>query len=75
VLTLQTLFEEHISTQERKLYEAMVALAEGAELAEKMAMGVSGEERDELNREADQLRRGADAIRNVVEERPMSRAN
>lgn len=69
VLSLRTLFEEHTSTQERKLYEAIVALDEGAELAERVALTEHGANQAELRKEADQLRRNADTIRKLVEER------
>src|SRR5262249_40609895 len=35
--SLRTLLEEHTSTQERRLYEAIVALEEGADLADRVA--------------------------------------
>jgi hypothetical protein len=69
MLSLKTLFEEHTSTQERKLYEAIVALEEGAELAERMAVVENGTQEDELRREAEQLRRSAQTLRRVVERR------
>jgi two-component system chemotaxis response regulator CheB len=69
VLSLKTLFDEHTSTQERKLYEAIVALQEGAELAEYTAAHVAGVLQEELKREAQQLRRHADVVRKLVEER------
>jgi two-component system chemotaxis response regulator CheB len=68
-LSLKTLFDEHTSLQERKLYEAVVALQEGADLAERMALEKLGAEQDELRKEAEQLRRGADVIRGLVEGR------
>jgi two-component system chemotaxis response regulator CheB len=74
VLSLKTLFEEHTSTQERKLYEAIVALDEGADLAERMAVTGNGEH-DDLRREAEQLRRGANVIRKLIEERTMPAAD
>jgi two-component system chemotaxis response regulator CheB len=69
VLSLKTLFEEHTSTQERKLYEAIVALDEGADLAERMAASGDSAEQDDLRREAAQLRRSSDVIRKLIEER------
>ena len=69
VLSLKTLFDEHTSTQERKLYKAIVALQEGAGLAEYTAASIGGGEREELNKEAAQLRRHADIVGNLVEER------
>lgn len=70
-LSLKTLFEEHTSTQERKLYEAVVALEEGADLAERMALSNSSLEQQELRKEAEELRRGANLIRGLVEKRTM----
>lgn len=72
VMSLKTMFEEHASTEERKLYEAMVALEEGADLADRMAAGQEATEQDELRKEAKQLRRGAELIRKLVEERTMA---
>ena len=72
VLSLKTLFDEHTSTQERKLYEAMVALQEGADLAELIASRSNGGEPAELEKEAAQLRRDAETVRKLVEERYMS---
>lgn len=75
VMSLKTLFEEHTSTQERKLYEAIVALEEGADLAERMAMVEVGEEQHELRKEADQLRHSAGVIRKLIEDRVMPAAD
>ena len=69
VLSLRTLLEEHTSTQERKLYEAMVALEEGADLADRVASTQDSANEVELRREAEQLRRSAGVIRKLVEER------
>lgn len=69
VLSLKSLFDEHTSTQERKLYEALLALEEGADLAERMALEMRGAECDELTTEAKQLRRGAVVIRGLIEEK------
>jgi two-component system chemotaxis response regulator CheB len=69
VLSLKTLFDEHTSTQERKLYEALLALEEGADLADRMALEKLGVECDELTTEAKQLRRGAEVIRGLIEEK------
>ena len=72
VLSLKGLFEEHTSTQERKLYEAIVALEEGADLAQRVAVsGYGAEEEEELRKEAEQLRRNAGIIRKLIEERAM----
>lgn len=69
VLSLKTLFEEHTSTQERKLYEAIVALEEGADLADRVASTEEGPKQAELKKEAEQLRRSAGVIRKLIEER------
>jgi two-component system chemotaxis response regulator CheB len=69
VLSLKTLFDEHTSTQERKLYEAMVALEEGADLADRMALSGNGVEQGELRKEAAQLRKSVEKIREIIESR------
>jgi hypothetical protein len=74
-MSLKTLLEEHTSTQERKLYEAIVALEEGADLADRMAVAGTGTEQDDLRREAEQLRRNAGVIRKLIEERAMTPAD
>jgi hypothetical protein len=68
----KTLLEEHTSTQERKLYEAIVALQEGADLAEYMAERVDGPEQQDLRKEAEQLRRDVETLQRVVEGRRVS---
>jgi two-component system, chemotaxis family, protein-glutamate methylesterase/glutaminase len=68
VFPLKTLLDEETSTQERKMYEAIVALEEGADLAEyAAARGVATN--GNLTKEAEQLRRHAAAIRRLIEER------
>jgi two-component system, chemotaxis family, protein-glutamate methylesterase/glutaminase len=66
---LKTLLEEHTITEERKLYEAIVALEEGADLAE-YAVG-RGDHGDaaQLTREAKQLREHAAVVRSLIEQR------
>lgn len=71
VLSVKTLLEEHTSTQERKLYECILALDEGADLAEYTSRHVKQEEREALLHEAEQLRGFAAQIRKMVEERSM----
>ncbi len=68
---LRTLISEHTSAQERKLYEAILALEEGAELAEYAMEHGDGDEarREELRKEAAQLRHHAASIRKFLEER------
>jgi hypothetical protein len=75
VLSPEALFDEHTSVQERKLYEAIVALEEGADLAERMALDKHGADRDELRREAEYLRRATQVIRKLIEERAMPPAD
>ena len=48
VMSMGTLIDEHTSTQKRKLYEAIVAVQEGADLAERMAGIVPASEQDSL---------------------------
>lgn len=69
VMSLKTLVEEETSTQERALYQAIVALQEGADLAEYAATRMAEADVEALRREAEQLRRHADTIRNMIEER------
>jgi two-component system chemotaxis response regulator CheB len=71
IWSLKTLVDEHTSTQERKLYEAIVALEEGADLALFTANRVEGEQQSSLRREAEQLRHYAGAIKKILEERDM----
>lgn len=73
VISLTTLLDEQTSTQERKLYEAIVALKEGAELADYAAARIEGADQDELRREAEQLRQQAETVRRMIEERNVSR--
>lgn len=69
LISLATLLDEHSSTQERKLYEAIVALDEGAELAAFAADRMEGVDVESLRREAEQLRIQAETIRRIIEER------
>jgi two-component system chemotaxis response regulator CheB len=71
VFSPNILLEEHTSTQERKLYEAVVALEEGADLAEFIAGKSQGEKRLQLMNETRQLRQHAAGIRAMIEERMM----
>lgn len=66
---LETLIEESTSTQERKMYEAMVSLEEGADMADLASREAEGADQAQLNSEAEQLRRHARAIRQLIEER------
>lgn len=69
VISLRTLIEESGSTQERKLYEAILALEEGADLAHVAAERASGAEEQEFLHEARQLKEYSSAIRAMIESR------
>ncbi|WP_263416596.1 chemotaxis protein CheB [Terriglobus albidus] len=69
VISLKTLVEEETSTQEKTLYQAIVALQEGADLAEYAATRMTDVDVEALRREAEQLRKHADTIRSMIEER------
>jgi two-component system chemotaxis response regulator CheB len=67
--SLKSLIDEHTSAQERKLYEAIVALEEGAALAEHAIEHIEEERREGLRREAEQLRQHAAAVRQLLDSR------
>jgi two-component system chemotaxis response regulator CheB len=69
VFSLPSLLEESTSTQERKMYEAIVALEEGASLADLSAATLKSQPRSQLLEEAQQLRHQAGVIRKMLEER------
>jgi two-component system chemotaxis response regulator CheB len=70
VLTPLTLLSKQSSVQERKLYEAMVAIEEGADAADLIAARSGPDtDRDRLRREAQELRRDATVIRKLLEAR------
>jgi hypothetical protein len=69
VFPLETLLSEQSSTQERKLYEALVSLEEGADLADYMAARKNGSTRDRLLTESKQLREHAAIPREILEKR------
>jgi len=66
---LQSLVEEATSTQERKMYEAVLSLEEGADISELAATRLREVDREQLLAEAKQLRQHAAAIRKMIEER------
>ena len=70
--SLKDLMDDHTSVQERRLYEAILALEEGAGLAEFAVADAKPENREALRKEADQLRAHAAAIRSMIEERSVS---
>lgn len=63
------LLNEHLSTEERKLYEAVVALDDGADLSEYLAPRVDLADRERLVHQAEELRQHADAVRHMIEGR------
>jgi two-component system, chemotaxis family, protein-glutamate methylesterase/glutaminase len=65
------LLDEHSSTPERKLYEALVAIEEGASLSEFMADRSQGEKRQQFLKEVKQLKQYAAGIRAMIEDRIM----
>ena len=71
-MSLAMLLDQEASTQERKLYEAIVALQDGAELADYAANRVEGANAEALRNEAGQLRRQAEALQKMIEERVVS---
>ncbi len=68
----EVLLEEHTSTQERKLYEALLALEEGASLAEYLAENGGRDRKANLIKEALQLRAYAASIRRMIENRSVT---
>lgn len=70
--SLPSLLEESAVTQERRMYEALVALEEGAALAELSAKTLKTASRTQLKGEAQQLRHQAAVVRKMLEERNVS---
>jgi hypothetical protein len=66
---LQSLLEEATSTQEKALYQAIVSLDEGADIAEYAAREAGDGERNQLLAEAKQLRKHSAEIRRMIGER------
>lgn len=69
VFPLMTLVEESANTRERKMYEAIVSLEEGADLADYAAIAATPEEQEKFRAEGQALRKYASAVRKIVEER------
>lgn len=67
VYSPQSMLEDHAAVQERKLYEAILALQEGADIAEFMAARNEGPFREQLLREAEQIRAQSEVIKGMVE--------
>jgi two-component system, chemotaxis family, protein-glutamate methylesterase/glutaminase len=65
----KTMLAEHYSTQEKALYSAIVALEEGASLANRLADRLVPELRDRFIEEARDRRAEADALRKLLAER------
>jgi two-component system chemotaxis response regulator CheB len=72
ILSLKMLVDEHTSAQERKLYEAVLALEEGADLALFTATRTDETQARQLKEEAEQVRRHAREIKRLLEEREIS---
>jgi len=66
VFGLESLVEDSLSTRERKMYEAIVALEEGADLSE-FAANKQPHRNGNLKREAAELRKQAGEIRKLIE--------
>jgi two-component system, chemotaxis family, protein-glutamate methylesterase/glutaminase len=71
VISLGALMDESTSVQERALYQAIVALQEGADLASFAGSRIGHADAEAFQKEADQLRRSAEAIRKMIEDRVM----
>lgn len=64
------LLDGNASARERKLYEAVVALEEGADIVEFAAARAEPEKREDLIQKAEQLRRRAGSVREILHETP-----
>ncbi len=64
------LLDGNASARERKLYETIVALEEGADIADFAAAQAEPEKRDELILKAEQLREQAGSVREILQETP-----
>lgn len=64
------LLDGNASVRERKLYEAIVALEEGADIAELAAARAEANKRKELMEKAEQLRKRAGSVREILQEIP-----
>jgi two-component system, chemotaxis family, protein-glutamate methylesterase/glutaminase len=72
VFPLETLLSEQTSTQERKLYEALVSIEEGADLTNYVAVRRNGATRERLLAESGELRKHAALLREMLEKRRAS---
>lgn len=64
------LLDGNASVRERKLYEVIVALEEGADIAEFAASRTEARKREELMEKAEQRRRRAGSVREILQEIP-----
>lgn len=64
------LLDGNASNRERKLYEAIVALEEGADIAEYASTQVEESKREELMQKAQELRRRAGSVREILQQVP-----
>lgn len=64
------LLDGNASVRERKLYEAIVALEEGADIAEYTSAQVEESKREELMQKAQELRRQAESVREILQRIP-----
>lgn len=64
------LVDGNSSVRERKLYEAILALEEGADIAELAAARLETSKRQELMQKAEELRRQAGSVREILKEAP-----
>lgn len=64
------LLDGNASVRERKLYEAMVALEEGADIAEYASTQAEESKREELMQKAQELRRQAGFAREILQQIP-----
>jgi two-component system chemotaxis response regulator CheB len=65
----KSMLAEHYAAQEKALYAAVVALEEGAALANRLALRVDPKVRDDLRREALDRQTEADSLRTMLRER------
>ncbi len=65
----QSMFAEHFAAQEKALWAALVALEEGASLAEKLADILDAGVRERLMEDARQRQTEAEAVKRILQER------
>jgi two-component system chemotaxis response regulator CheB len=72
VYSAHAIIEEHTAMQERKLYEAILALEEGADIAEFLAARSEQQQRERLMVEAEQLRAQSEMVKNLLQGRKVT---